>query len=324
MSSTSPSGSYAANRQARLGGCRKPGRGARRTPGERQQPAVPAVDQVVDQRVDRSLGLVGGVEVLRPVPPHVEVEARVAQRPPAAAAEVADRLGAALGLRRVVGEVAGLVDRAPEPDHGDLAASTLSDRHLARRGQVERVHALVERPPQQRLALGPVLTEGEPRRDQACPGGREVGGVTGPSSPEPRGGGHGAGRCGGRRNTEVTRTGNSLHARNTARRAVKPPATKVLDNAAGPGTTASSHPRAASCSLFSDGGSVDGYYAFMLVATALVLMMTVPALALFYGGMCRSKSVLNMMMMSYVASRSRHRLRAVGLVEGCRGIGNGS
>jgi Amt family ammonium transporter len=46
---------------------------------------------------------------------------------------------------------------------------------------------------------------------------------------------------------------------------------------------------------------VDGYYAFMLIATALVLMMTVPALALFYGGMSRSKSVLNMMMMSYAA-----------------------
>jgi Amt family ammonium transporter len=47
---------------------------------------------------------------------------------------------------------------------------------------------------------------------------------------------------------------------------------------------------------------VDGYYAFMLIATALVLMMTVPALALFYGGMSRSKSVLNMMMMSYIAA----------------------
>ncbi|MFT4263024.1 MAG: ammonium transporter [Nocardioides sp.] len=46
---------------------------------------------------------------------------------------------------------------------------------------------------------------------------------------------------------------------------------------------------------------MDGYYAWMLVATALVLMMTVPALALFYGGMTRSKSVLNMMMMSFVA-----------------------
>ena len=47
---------------------------------------------------------------------------------------------------------------------------------------------------------------------------------------------------------------------------------------------------------------MDGYYAFMLIATAFVLMMTVPALALFYGGMSRSKSVLNMMMMSYVAA----------------------
>ena len=58
---------------------------------------------------------------------------------------------------------------------------------------------------------------------------------------------------------------------------------------------------------------MDGYYAFMLVATALVLMMTVPALALFYGGMTRSKSVLNMMMMSYVAlGDRRHRLRRCG------------
>ena len=58
---------------------------------------------------------------------------------------------------------------------------------------------------------------------------------------------------------------------------------------------------------------MDGYYAFMLVATALVLMMTVPALALFYGGMSRSKSVLNMMMMSYVAlGDRRHRVRRCG------------
>src|SRR5690349_7476829 len=46
---------------------------------------------------------------------------------------------------------------------------------------------------------------------------------------------------------------------------------------------------------------MDGYYAWMLVATLLVLMMTVPALALFYGGMSRSKSVLNMMMMSFIS-----------------------
>lgn len=34
---------------------------------------------------------------------------------------------------------------------------------------------------------------------------------------------------------------------------------------------------------------------WMLISTALVLLMT-PALALFYGGMSRQKSVLNMMM----------------------------
>ncbi|MEJ5927372.1 ammonium transporter [Corynebacterium sp. H128] len=37
---------------------------------------------------------------------------------------------------------------------------------------------------------------------------------------------------------------------------------------------------------------------WMLVSTAMVLLMT-PALALFYGGMSRQKSVLNMMMMSF-------------------------
>jgi Amt family ammonium transporter len=72
--------------------------------------------------------------------------------------------------------------------------------------------------------------------------------------------------------------------------------------------------------------AMDGYYAWMLVATALVLMMTTPALALFYGGMSRSKSVLNMMMMSYAS------LAVVGLVFvlwgwsegwGGDGVGNG-
>jgi ammonium transporter, Amt family len=46
---------------------------------------------------------------------------------------------------------------------------------------------------------------------------------------------------------------------------------------------------------------MDGYYAWMLISASLVLMMTTPALALFYGGMSRSKSVLNMMMMSFAA-----------------------
>lgn len=45
-----------------------------------------------------------------------------------------------------------------------------------------------------------------------------------------------------------------------------------------------------------DGGDT----AWMLVSSALVLLMT-PGLAFFYGGMVRSKSVLNMIMMSISA-----------------------
>ncbi|MEU6989461.1 ammonium transporter [Streptomyces sp. NPDC046465] len=43
-----------------------------------------------------------------------------------------------------------------------------------------------------------------------------------------------------------------------------------------------------------------GDTAWLLAATALVLLMT-PGLALFYGGMVRTKSVLNMLLMSFVA-----------------------
>jgi Amt family ammonium transporter len=43
-----------------------------------------------------------------------------------------------------------------------------------------------------------------------------------------------------------------------------------------------------------------GDVSWMLVATALVLMMSVPALALFYGGMVRSKNVLSVLMQVFV------------------------
>ena len=41
--------------------------------------------------------------------------------------------------------------------------------------------------------------------------------------------------------------------------------------------------------------------AFLIVCASLVLLMTAPGLALFYGGLTRAKSVLNMMMMSFGA-----------------------
>jgi Amt family ammonium transporter len=51
--------------------------------------------------------------------------------------------------------------------------------------------------------------------------------------------------------------------------------------------------RAADAPAFDTGDT-----AWMLTSTALVLMMTVPALALFYGGLVRSKNVLSTFMHS--------------------------
>ena len=45
-----------------------------------------------------------------------------------------------------------------------------------------------------------------------------------------------------------------------------------------------------------------GDTAWMLISTALVLMMTIPGLALFYGGMVRRKNVLGTMMHSFAAA----------------------
>ena len=44
-----------------------------------------------------------------------------------------------------------------------------------------------------------------------------------------------------------------------------------------------------------------GNTAWMMTSAAIVLMMTVPGLAFFYGGMVRSKSVLNMLMMNFIS-----------------------
>jgi Amt family ammonium transporter len=43
-----------------------------------------------------------------------------------------------------------------------------------------------------------------------------------------------------------------------------------------------------------------GDTAWMLTSSALVLMMTAPGLALFYGGLVRSKNVLNLLMQSFI------------------------
>ena len=50
-----------------------------------------------------------------------------------------------------------------------------------------------------------------------------------------------------------------------------------------------------------------GDNAWMLVSAALVLMMTGPGLALFYGGLVRRKNVLATMMQSFVLMALGHR-----------------
>ena len=43
-----------------------------------------------------------------------------------------------------------------------------------------------------------------------------------------------------------------------------------------------------------------GNTAWMLVATALVMLMTIPGLALFYGGLVRNKNILNVLMQCFI------------------------
>ena len=43
-----------------------------------------------------------------------------------------------------------------------------------------------------------------------------------------------------------------------------------------------------------------GNTAWMIVATALVMLMTIPGLALFYGGLVRNKNILNVLMQCFI------------------------
>lgn len=65
---------------------------------------------------------------------------------------------------------------------------------------------------------------------------------------------------------------------------------------AAPAAAASAAASAASAAPTYDKGDV----AWMLTSTLLVLMMAVPALALFYGGMVRSKNILSLSMQIFV------------------------
>lgn len=64
-------------------------------------------------------------------------------------------------------------------------------------------------------------------------------------------------------------------------------------------TTTTTEPVALAAAADSEPKLDSGNTAWMLASTALVLLMTIPGLALFYGGMVRKKNVLATMMQSF-------------------------
>jgi Amt family ammonium transporter len=82
------------------------------------------------------------------------------------------------------------------------------------------------------------------------------------------------------------------------------PAATAPAQAGGQSATATTPPAAAAAAAPAAAAPAPqpnkGDTAWMLVSTALVLMMSVPALALFYGGMVRSKNMLSMLMQVFV------------------------
>src|SRR5712672_4263201 len=85
------------------------------------------------------------------------------------------------------------------------------------------------------------------------------------------------------------------------------PAVKAVADEAAPAATPAAAPAAAPAApaaptepfLVSNDKISSGDTAWMLTSTALVLMMTIPGLALFYGGMVRKKNVLATLMQSF-------------------------
>ena len=85
----------------------------------------------------------------------------------------------------------------------------------------------------------------------------------------------------------------------TAAPAAAAPAQAGVQSPSAPATTAPATPAAAPAAAPAPTPN-KGDVAWMLTATALVLLMSVPALALFYGGMVRSKNMLSMLMQVFV------------------------
>ncbi|RTZ64082.1 MAG: ammonia channel protein, partial [Verrucomicrobia bacterium] len=71
-------------------------------------------------------------------------------------------------------------------------------------------------------------------------------------------------------------------------------AAPAAEEAAAPAATEEAEPP-----TFSELGGDSGDTAWMIVATALVLFMTIPGLSLFYGGLARRKNVLSILVQCF-------------------------
>jgi Amt family ammonium transporter len=80
-----------------------------------------------------------------------------------------------------------------------------------------------------------------------------------------------------------------------AQAASAPEAAPAASAAAAPAAEAASAPAAAPAPVPNKGDT-----AFMTIATALVILMTIPGLALFYGGLVRSKNMLSVLMQVFM------------------------
>ena len=97
--------------------------------------------------------------------------------------------------------------------------------------------------------------------------------------------------------------GASLAADDAASAATATPAATAAPATATPATAAAATATAAVAAPASAAPAPQpnkGDVAWMIVATALVIMMSIPALALFYGGLVRSKNMLSVLMQVFV------------------------
>jgi Amt family ammonium transporter len=93
--------------------------------------------------------------------------------------------------------------------------------------------------------------------------------------------------------------GAAVHAQSDAPASPAAPATTALDPTVAPPAPSMAPPQPGVAPAVREASADSGNTAWMIGATALVLLMTLPGVALFYGGMVRRKNVLSTMSQTF-------------------------